>query len=97
MSAKRTDGNQASIVQLLRAAGCQVFPTHMVGRGFPDLVCAYQGTIFLVEVKDGNKAQSAQRLTPAEIEFHTEWDGAPVYIIANDDDALNMLDELRET
>lgn len=93
MSAKRVDVNQASIVQLLRAAGCQVFPTHMVGRGFPDLTIGYQGKIALVEVKNGPRG----RLTPAEIEFHTEWAGLPVYIIANDDDALNMLDELRET
>lgn len=90
--AKRTDTNQTAIAQLLRAAGCVVADTHMVADGYPDLTIGYQGKIALVEVKNGPRG----RLTPAEVAFHAEWAGLPVYIIANDDDALQMLDELRE-
>ena len=35
---KRTDSNQASIAQGLRALGLRVFSAHRVGSGFPDLV-----------------------------------------------------------
>lgn len=95
--AAKTDTNQRSIVQLLRAVGCRVAPTHMVGEGFPDAVCydPVSAKVALVEIKDGAKVASARKLTPAEEQFHAEWDGAPLFVVASDDDALAMLDTLR--
>lgn len=93
--AAKVDANQRGMIELLRALGCRVFPTHQVGQGFPDLVCLYQSTVFLVELKDGSKPRSARTLTDAEAAFHAEWQGAPLFVVASDDEALAMLDTLR--
>jgi hypothetical protein len=50
--ARRADGNQAKIVEALRAAGCRVVPTHTIGQGFPDLIVDYHGRTCLIEIKD---------------------------------------------
>jgi hypothetical protein len=73
--AARVDANQPEIVAGLRAAGCTVAAAHAVGRGFPDLVVGYRGCTYLLEVKDGDKPQSARKLTPAQVDWHGEWRG----------------------
>ena len=70
----RVDANQKEIVQQLRKLGVSVLHTHQLGRGAPDLVLGYRNDNFLVELKDGNKTKSQQKLTPDEIEFQEKWD-----------------------
>ena len=48
---------------------------HMVGRGCPDLLVGYRGVNYLLEVKDGEKPKSAQKLTPDEDAWHFMWMG----------------------
>ena len=61
-----------------------------MGDGFPDLVVARNGINVLVEVKDGSKPPSKQKLTKDQEEFHASWKGwiAVVTCIA-DVEALN--------
>ena len=66
--ARRVDANQAEIVEALRAAGALVHCTHTVGDGFPDLVAAIDGEVFLLEIKS-----PGGRLTKAEQRFHNVW------------------------
>lgn len=73
--AARTDRNQAEIVQALRQVGATVTPTHTVGGGFPDVVCGYRGLTYALEIKDGTKPPSAQKLTAEEERWHDEWRG----------------------
>lgn len=40
-----------------------------------DKFAIHTGANLLAEVKDGSKKPSAQRLTPAEVEFHNTWRG----------------------
>lgn len=80
MAAKRTDANQAEIVRALRDVGARVHSTHMVAGGFPDLVVGFGGRVVLLEVKDGSKKPSAQKLTPDEIAWHQLWDGYAVVV-----------------
>lgn len=80
MRAARVDDNQAGIVTALRAVGATVTPTHMVGKGFPDLVAGYRGVNYLLEVKDGAKVPSARKLTPAEMGWHEKWRGHAVVV-----------------
>jgi len=40
---KRVDRNQPEIVEALREAGASVGHTHVVGKGFPDIVVGVQG------------------------------------------------------
>ena len=88
--AAKTDANQEQIVNLLRAVGATVFPTHQVGRGFPDLVVGYRGINYLLEVKDGNKPPSKRKLTTDEQKFFDEWGGS-VVIVEDYEQALRAI------
>lgn len=88
--AAKVDANQASIVKALRKIGALVHSTAALGAGFPDLVAAHRGRVWLLEVKDGNKPASAQNLTEAEAEFHELW-GGYVHIVNSPEAALNLL------
>lgn len=88
--ASRVDSNQPEIVKILRNAGATVFPTHSVGKGFPDIVVGHRGVNYLVEIKDGDKPPSARKLTQDEEKFHAAWRG-DVCIVKNADEALLLL------
>lgn len=88
--AAASDGNQPAIVKALRAVGASVAPCHMVGQGFPDLVCAYQGTMFMLEVKDPAQPKHRHQLTPAQVKFHESWRGL-ISIVFTVDDALRAI------
>lgn len=82
----KIDANQPAIVKALRAAGCTVQHLHAVGAGCPDLLCAIQGKTFLIEVKDGAKPASEQKLKPTQLKWHAEWAGE-VHIVNSVDAA----------
>lgn len=86
----KVDDNQKSIVAALRGIGAKVQPMHAVGAGFPDLLVAYRGSIFLLEVKDGKKPPSARKLTAAQVGFHSEWDGY-VCTVKNTEEAIGYV------
>lgn len=89
MRAARIDANQPEIVKALRAAGCTVEHLHQVGRGCPDLLCAVGNQVFLIEVKDGAKPPSAQKLTPDQVIWHAEWK-ADVHVVNSVDGAIQV-------
>lgn len=88
--AAAVDANQGEIVEALRRIGASVKPIHRVGEGVPDLLVGDRGRNYLVEVKDGDKIPSQQKLTPDEQEFHDTWRGQ-VHIIRSVDEALQWL------
>jgi len=90
MRAAKVDANQGEIVKALRTFGVSVQPLHTVGGGVPDLLCGLLGFTFLIEVKDGSKVPSAQKLTPDQIEWHACWK-APVHIVNSIDAALAVV------
>ena len=76
---KKADSNQVQIVKDLRKLGFSVAVLSQVGKGVPDLLI---GTTtlrgrqnILVELKDGAKFKSQQKLTKDEIEWHGKWRG----------------------
>jgi Holliday junction resolvase len=75
MRAAKIDANQREIVDYLRAKGVSVAITSNIGDGFPDLVCGFRGKNILLELKDGDKAISQQKLTAKQIVFHSLWRG----------------------
>lgn len=87
----RVDGNQAAITQALRQCGCLVQTTHTIGRGFPDLLCAYQGVLFLAEVK-----MPGAKLTQDEITWHAKWADAPVYVVESVEQIPDLLNAIVE-
>lgn len=87
--AARADGNQGEIITSLRAAQCNVTPTHVIGGGFPDLVVQDRVTLVvcLIEIKDPSKPKADRQLTPAQKEFHAAWTG-PIYVCETPEDAV---------
>ncbi len=88
--AAKTDENQKTIVTALRKAGASVQSLAAVGKGCPDLLVGYNGINYLMEIKDGNKVPSAQKLTIDKRHWHSVWTGA-VHIVKTEDEALKIL------
>ena len=88
---KRTDSNHKEIIDCCRKIpSISVFSTHMVGKGFPDIVIGYKGLNYLVEIKDGKKSKSQKKLTDDEISFHELWKGQ-IIVAENINDIMRML------
>lgn len=94
MRAAKIDANQNEIVEALRKIGCSVQILSSVGKGCPDLVVGIGsgcGLNLFVEIKDGNKPPSAQKLTSDQVKWHSEWKGSKVVVnsIESAIDAVN--------
>jgi hypothetical protein len=87
----KVDANEGEVVRILQAAGALVQHLGMVGCGCPDLLVGWRGRLFLLEVKDGSKAPSAQKLTPDQETWHQVWSGYPVAVVRSSADALRAI------
>jgi len=91
----RVDANQKEIVKKLRELEISVLHTHQLGKGAPDLILGYRNENFLIELKDGNKTKSQQKLTPDEVEFQSKWQGN--YAVCNSlEQILTIIDYVDE-
>jgi len=92
--AARTDANQTSIVGIFIASGWVVQSTASLGAGFPDLICARQGRVVFVEIKDGSKKPSERELTEAQQKWHKLWRGhIKLYVVDCNEDAYQIISE----
>jgi Holliday junction resolvase len=91
--AARTDDNQQEIVAGLRRAGYTVCILSSVGKGVPDLLVGGNGVNVLLEIKDGEKPKSAQKLTVDESNWHRVWKGQ-VNTVGSLYEALNVLNRV---
>ncbi len=92
---KRTDANHAAIMRHLRTLGCSVKDVSMVP-GFVDLVVGTGRVTELVEIKDGSKPPSAQKLTPAEERFWLTWAGRTPHVVRDLAQASRLVELMRE-
>jgi Holliday junction resolvase len=90
MRAYRVDANQREIVAVLRTAGYSVQHLHKVGEGCPDLLVGGNGVNVLLEVKDGEKPLSDQKLTPQQVIWHRIWQGQCT-VVNNANEALKVV------
>ena len=83
--AAKVDANQDAIVSALRAAGASVQSLAPIGKGCPDLLAAFRGAMYLLEVKDG-------KAKPNELQqrWHIAW-CAPVHVVREPDEALRVI------
>ena len=88
--AAKVDANQDQIVSALRAAGAVVQSLAAIGSGVPDLLVAFRGNLFLLEVKDGAKPKSSQKLTDKQVKWHQAW-GALVEVVNSPEAALRAI------
>ena len=93
--AAKIDANQDQVVSALRAAGATVQSLAAIGKGCPDLLVGFQGKTLLMEVKDGNKPPSAQKLTDDQLHWHGVWTGGPLSVVDGPDAALRMIGVLK--
>jgi hypothetical protein len=91
---RRVDDNQKAIVNVLRGLGASVQILSEVGRGCPDILVGIFGQNILVELKDGSKPPSAQKLTRYEQIFFDAWKGQ-VCIINSEQEAIDLITKLR--
>ena len=93
---RRTDANQKQIVAKFRKLGASVAIISEMGSGLPDLIIAYPGGFTaLIEVKDGAKPLSQQKLTFDEQEFFEKWPGH-LYIIRSEDEVVALINKIKE-
>lgn len=90
MRAARVDANHSQIVKALRAIGASVADLSRLGGGIPDLLVSLRGKNVLLEVKDGSKPPSAQKLTEAQEKFHATWHG-PLEIVKTPEEAVKAM------
>lgn len=93
--AAKIDSNQIQVVSALRAAGASIQSLSAVGKGVPDLLCKYQGTFYLIEVKDGQKPPSARKLTPDQVKWHEKWKCAFLGVVESPDEALRFIGAIK--
>ena len=90
--AAKTDANHSQVVNALRQVGASVQSLAATGKGCPDLLVGYLGINYLMEVKDGDKVLSKQKLNIDQEHWHNLWRGS-VYVVKSVDEALKILQD----
>ena len=93
--AARTDANQQEVIDAMRKCGASVQDLSAVGKGVPDLLVGLGGKNVLVEVKDGSKIPSKQKLTKDQEQWHSKWKGV-IHIVRTVDEAIDLVRQMRE-
>ena len=91
--AARKDANHNEIADHFKAHGATVGDLSQVKR-LCDMVVGYRGINELVEVKDGSKPPSQQKLTEGEQDCHDRYTGT-ISIITSTDDADILLASMK--
>ena len=86
--AAKIDENQPEIVAALRKIGALVTDLSGVGNGVPDILVAFRGMFYLLEIKDGSKPPSARKLTDDQAKWHAVHKDCRVYIVKSIDEAI---------
>lgn len=90
----KVDENQPKIVEALRKAGAFVVITSQLKNAF-DILVAFQGKLFIMEIKDGEKPPSARKLTDGEIKCKKgiEGVGCIYHVVLSIEEALNVINK----
>lgn len=96
LRAARVDANQAEIVKELRSVGAFVQSLAQIGKGCPDVLCAYRNVWHVFEIKDGSQVLSKQKLTPDEVLWHARAKGCgPVHVVKDVEQALKIIGAIK--
>lgn len=95
----RIDENQGEIVKSFRKLGASVLILSDVGKGCPDILvgisdCKGYKHNVLVEIKDGKKSPSQQKLTTLEKKFFDEWKGN-AFIVTSIEDVVFLINAVK--
>ena len=90
MRAARVDANQPEIVKAFRDLGWSVLIISQL-KNCCDIVVGKHGENVLVEIKDGKKPPSQQKLTTGEDKFLSNWKGS--WVVINSIEGVIKLDK----
>jgi Holliday junction resolvase len=93
--AAHVDGNHHAVVAELRRNGIAVLSLAAVGKGCPDLLCAFRDVTVLLELKNPEAERGpaqAMKLTVQETEFIANWPGK-VYVVTSPEEAVRVVVE----
>lgn len=98
--ASRVDANQKEMTKMLRMMGVSVWLTHDTAQPGVDAVIGLETKSgrkvnVLIEIKDGTKPLSQQKLTPKEVDFHRSWKGE-IVILNSKEQAFNFVRSIQE-
>ena len=82
--AAKVDDNQPEIVKAFRDLGWYVLIVSQL-KNCCDIIVSKNGRTIAIEIKDGAKVKSKQRLTAGEEEFKDDWQGEYRIITCLDD------------
>ena len=78
--AAKVDTNQPEIVKEFRRLGWYVLIISQL-KNCCDIIVSKKGRTIAIEIKDGEKPPSAQKLSEGELKFKSEWQGE--YLLVN--------------
>jgi len=82
--AARIDANQNEIVAAFRSLGWSVLIISQL-KNCCDIFAAKNGATYAIEIKDGSKPPSGQKLTAGEMAFFESWLGKSAIVRSVDD------------
>jgi len=82
--AAKVDANQPDIVKAFRDLGWYVLIISQL-KNCCDIMVSKKGRTIAIEIKDGRKPPSQQKLTEGELKFKDEWQGEYALITSVDD------------
>lgn len=90
--AAKVDSNQKEIVAALRKRGAAILITSQLKNAF-DILVGFNKKLYIVEIKDGSKPQSARKLTQGELKCKALFEsvGVEYHVICSVDEALNLV------
>ena len=88
----RVDANHSQIVTVAKRLGCVVLDTSPLKNCF-DLLIAYRGQLFCVEIKDGSKPKNKRALTSGEADFKNKLESVdvPYFVVETVEDLFKIL------
>lgn len=72
--AAKVDANQSEIVKAFRDLGWYVLIISQL-KNCCDIIVSKKGRTIAIEIKDGKKSKSQQKLSEGELKFKSEWQG----------------------
>lgn len=90
----KVDHNHSDIVEALRQIGAYVIDCSALRNAF-DLLVAYKGQLFIVEVKNGELAPSQRKLTSGELKCKAMFEsvGVTYHVIKSVDEAIELINK----
>ena len=86
--AARVDDNQSEIVKTFRNLGWYVLIISQL-KNCCDIIVSKNGRTIAIEIKDGSKPPSQQKLSKGELKFQNEWQGE-YKVVTSIDDLINL-------